>query len=117
MTTIGGAYVLYDLRPKIRIAEAGSLDNQDPFESQFTIINEGAFGLRDATAACRLSDVSTRSRLRFEDVTTASSSDVIGLLPAGESATVPCPFSKYIGLPQPVAEADVEIEIQDKYPL
>jgi hypothetical protein len=55
MTIIGGASVLYEFRPKIRVAEGHSFDERDAYATQFLITNESSlFDLRDVEATCGL---------------------------------------------------------------
>ena len=59
MTVLGGAYVLYDLRPKISVAEDRSIDESDPLESRFTLTNHSFFSLHYVQVGCHVYDLVT----------------------------------------------------------
>ena len=52
MTTIGGVYALYDMRPKIEIVIGDSLDPTDPLATQFVISNKSVFTLANFDPFC-----------------------------------------------------------------
>jgi len=119
MTTIGGAsaaYVLYELRPKVRITEGHSLDEHNPLETQFIVTNDSAaFDLRDVEARCSIADVRTDTVDARGFIVVDPSSGKLGTISPGESAAAPCGFNAVLKKYGSVRSADIAIEVEYGY--
>jgi hypothetical protein len=117
MTTLGGAYVLYDLRPKVQISKAESLDDSNAFETQFTITNSSAlFGLNNVEAYCQINKVIAGVTFGLDRVLVQDRAVVKLKLAPTESVTVPCSLNRVVNT-EPVTYADVFIMAAYDYPL
>ncbi|MFL6350319.1 MAG: hypothetical protein ACJ74Z_00500 [Bryobacteraceae bacterium] len=111
MTIIGGASVLYGLRPKIQIAQYGSLDSSDPFEAQFTVTNSGIFDIKDVDTVCVINHVQTAN---YTDISGLGARDAntghFAVIAAQDVATIPCSFKNAFHFPG-VTHADITINV------
>jgi hypothetical protein len=116
VATIGGPYVIYDLRPKIHISKAESLKESDPMETQFTISNNSVFGLRDTLSYCEINKLSVSPGRSITSTLVRDPSGDIGPVPSGQSATVSCPLNQTVIFPTGHVDfADVSVTVDFRY--
>src|ERR1051326_6762659 len=77
-------------RPDVSLQPAQQLDPNDPFSTQFTIVNQGNFDVRDLNSACMFGDVETTNNVGISGVTRPSLK-TISLIESKQTTTVECP--------------------------
>jgi hypothetical protein len=113
--------VVYDLRPKLQVSYAGSMNITDPFAAYFTITNTGSlFALRNIDTRCQLISITTTTGIVIEQLAVGEGlSPQFTRLKTGESATVPCRYKGNIGGKADAAfvrSADIAIETEYSVP-
>jgi hypothetical protein len=87
LALIGGWFRFH---PHVSLHPDQRLDPNDPFSTQFTIVNEGSFDVRDLNSACMFGDVETTHNVGMSGVTRPSLK-TISLIESKQTTTVECP--------------------------
>jgi len=83
-----GGWVLF--HPHVSLRPDQRLNPNDPFSTQFTIVNEGNFDVRNLRSACTFGDVQTTHNVGMSGLTRPSLK-TIPLIEPKQSSTVECP--------------------------
>jgi len=83
---IGGWFLFH---PHVSLHPDQRLDPNDPFSTQFTIVNEGKFDVRDLNSACTFGDVETTHNGGVSGITRPSLK-TISLIEPKQTTTVEC---------------------------
>jgi hypothetical protein len=119
MTIIGGAYSLYELRPKVQISKAESLDPGNALETRFVVTNNSTFRIRSLKTSCGVNMVRATNGSEFTNFSIAEPATIeFAAISPGESSTVTCLFNKVFRLANSsISFADVVITAQYSYPM
>lgn len=121
-TLIGGAWVLYDLRPKISIAEDRSIANGDPLESRFTLTNDSFFAIRSVSVGCHAYSLVTSHNIRiFGGILFTDNPNTFEDIAAGQPVTFHCYLNGFAHpatggtLGQDTTHADIGVSVKFSY--
>src|SRR5450631_4144135 len=116
LTAVTLVSALYPFRPQIEIAQATSLDDDDPFETPFTAKNSTwLFSLRNVEISCAALEVVTASHWGIKGFDIGSGR--VESISPGESATMPCLFSQIMQTGGRILSADIAISLAFDYPV